>query len=97
MRLQKFREAKEDELRGYYFKCIMRPLSEYTGDTEERLHEVMKLKFNPIDVMGEKVGGPVFSRNSGMERDDKERFIRQVRDFILHECNMTTEPWGGIE
>lgn len=40
-----------------YYWAVLKHISTYSGHDEDEMHEYYKKKFNPVEVMGETIGG----------------------------------------
>lgn len=96
IRLPKYENLKEDELRKYYWGMVVDVIAKETGNTSEDVHETMKMMFNSVeDEFGIRKSKNVFTRGASTDVE-KKRFINSVRSWAL-DWNIITEPYSGRE
>jgi hypothetical protein len=95
------RQAMPDSIREYYFKFVIEPIEFQYGDSKKDLHNYFKGAFGGFFTDPGAEDFPecfhVFGNLSVLTEEQKESFVRQVRDFAFHDLGIQTEPWRGIE
>ncbi len=88
--VRKPKEVIVDQLRKYYFKVVAKILSDHTGHSKEKVHDIMKIKFASEEdpVTGLLMIDSVFSNDSEMSEEEKEAFILEVRNWASDFFNL---------
>ena len=85
--VKKIEPTRSDPLRKYYWKWVMGPIQDWTGESKDVIHESCKSKFASYeDKFGIIHKRSVFSNVSDMTVIEKKQFIKDVRywarDFL---------------
>lgn len=79
MDIRKLSKKRTDPMNRYYWGVVIEMISEETGESPERIHDLMKAKFLGYDVVtiaGEK--HPVLKESKVMTTEEFSRYIRDI-------------------
>ena len=81
--LRPHKSTRSSRQRAYYYAVIVRRLSEYIGYSKTETNELLKLKFNPLEltVKGEKVLVGMSIENEKTDR--VEEIYRDIREWAF--------------
>lgn len=73
--IKKNKPVRSTSHNGYY-RIVLKCIASFTGDTEDRLHEYYKKKFNGVEVHGELIG----DSTSRLDQAEFAIYIKKVKE-----------------
>lgn len=85
--IKQVREKRSGNQSRYYQGCIVAPLAAYFGYTKDDMHEILKLKFNPI-IKENRITGEIYTIGGSTKELDTmafEEYQEAIRIWALTE------------
>jgi hypothetical protein len=93
--VEKWRATRSHPQNAYYWGVVVKMLSEYTGFETREMHEVLKLKFNPVfRPIVDKTSGEVKSEltipgtTRRMKKDEFSDYCERIKRWAAQDLNV---------
>jgi hypothetical protein len=83
--VEKIKKKRSNEQNRWYWGCILKLISEHTGDDPEDLHEALKAHLSPKHIVGNVV---VASGTRYLDTVDFGQYCEKVRRWAAEELNI---------
>jgi hypothetical protein len=88
--IKEFRKDRSSLQNRYYWGVVIKELCNHTGYNADEMHELLKAKFNPKELVFKKTGESIKIGGSTAELDtlDFENYLEQIRIFALSDLDV---------
>jgi hypothetical protein len=83
--VQKLKQKRSNQQNRWYWGCILKLISEHTGDDPQDLHEALKAHLSPKHIVGSVV---VASGTRYLDTIDFGQYCEKVRRWAAEELNI---------
>jgi hypothetical protein len=87
--LKEYRDNRSNRQNRYYWGVVLKVLSDYTGFTQDEMHEELKkrfLSYFKVLPTGEEV--KLTQRTANLNTEEFERYLEKVRMFAAQELDV---------
>ena len=91
--VEKIKQKRSNQQNRWYWGCILKLISEHTGDTPEDLHEAFKINFAPKHVVGNIV---VASGSRYLDTVDFGQYCEKVRQWAAEYLSINIPDPGEV-
>lgn len=88
--IKEYRKDRSNNQNKYYWGVVIKELCNHTGYNADEMHEVLKAKFNPKELVFKQTGESVKIGGStaDMNTFEFEAYLEQIRIFSLTELDV---------
>lgn len=88
--IKEYRKDRSGNQNKYYWGVVIRELCNHTGYNSDEMHEVLKAKFNPKELVFKQTGEAVKIGGSTADMNtlEFETYLEQIRIFSLTELDI---------
>lgn len=98
--IKPFYESPSDRQRGYYRSTVLKVIAEYTGYTDEEVHEWCKQKFGPralVTINGEAYEVTKFTTSNEGEIAAMTAYMHEIKRWAASELALYIPPPRGSQ
>lgn len=88
--IKEYRKDRSTLQNKYYWGCVIKELCNHTGYNVDEMHQLLKAKFNPKELVFKQTGESVKIGGSTAEMNtlEFETYLEQIRIFALTELDV---------
>lgn len=88
--IKEYRKDRSNNENRYYWGVVIKELCNHTGYNADEMHEVLKAKFNPKELVFKQTGESVKIGGSTADMNtlEFEAYLEQIRIFALTELDV---------